>query len=111
MLLDTFVLRSKGFSYIGCYSQSKTVLDRYNTVYSVSELTSRLADKQYCYVDSEAALRNVVARLSVYGTVRAVQLSHNSFLIAWAKHKPKSVVRHAWRVLYTNIDNREYDWS
>lgn len=107
-MLDTYKLGRKGFRYIGFYTQDESVLNCYVTVHHISHLSCELGDKQYCYVDSEKALRNVVARLSQHGTVRAVQLAHNSFCVAWSKSRPKVRTE---RVLYTDIKGNERNWS
>jgi hypothetical protein len=106
--MDTYQLQLKGFSYIGSYSLDLTKLNRYASLCSIAEFQMNLCDKQYCYVDS-ADMRNIVlAKLKYYGTVRANQLSHDSYLIAWSKAKPK--VRPE-RVLYTDVDGREHNLS
>ena len=107
--MDTSKLYYKGFGYVGFYSQCPAKALQYrSTVNSLSTLTKKLNDRQYCYVDSEAALSCVIARLSDYKTVRANQLSFSSYIVAWSMSKPKKDPR---RVLYTDAEGKEQDWS
>jgi hypothetical protein len=100
-------LKDKGFSYIGYFSLARDKMARYDSVLSLQALSVKLGDKQYCYLDSETALRNAVSRLTAFGTIRAVRLAHNSFILAWSKAKPK---RKAARILYTDLEGIEHVW-